>query len=206
MRVAIYGSCITRDAVDLWPADWELVHYASRHPLGSLLAPSRATEEDALAAPAGWRRLQHLNDIDSTALPKMMDSVPELIIWDLVNERHGVHVRPDGGRALGEGIKFTAHAYKAMWLEGLAAFDTMRGEVPVILNAIDWDLSDPRSHTFAAWQNWAVQRAASMGIPAVRTQGTRHDPAHKWGHGPFHLRQQDYSRSVDALTRKVRAL
>lgn len=204
MRVAIYGSCITRDAVEHWPEHWELVDYRARHPLGSLPAPSVLTREDLAAAPAGWRRLQHTGDIASTSLTDMMTTAPDLIIWDLVSERHGVHIRPDGGRALGGDIAYQSSEYAHMWIEGLAEFDRLRAGVPVVLNAIDWDLADPRSHTFATWQNWAANQAREFGIAVARTLSTRADAAQKWGPAPFHLRQQDYVRSVQAIEREVR--
>lgn len=203
MRVAILGSCVSRDAVDHWPDEWELCSYHARHPLASLPAPSKITDSDVAAQPKGWRRLQHIDDIASLTVRHMLESGPDLIVWDLADERMGIHVRRDGGRAAGEGVKYHSYAYKQLWSEGLGhMLRAVRG-VPVVLNAMEWDESFAKAVTFNKWQRWAARRAEWFGVPVAWTRDTKADAGNRWGSAPFHFRDGDYARSVESVREQV---
>lgn len=89
-RVAIIGSCITRD---LWPIRGDAIEallYVSRTSLPSLFA--RAAPEFAPKAPApnGLTRYQHgavLSDVQKTALAALIAHRPTHIIVDFIDER-----------------------------------------------------------------------------------------------------------------------
>lgn len=196
MSVSILGSCVTRDTAEYWPPGWNLLSYHARHPLGSFPYPSELTDADVHAQPKGWRRVQHVNDITSATVDVLVQQEPDLILWDLADERLGVHQRPDGGWAAGEGVPYWTEQYKSMWADGVALFMEAADGIPVVLNAAEWDRSSRKSTTFHQWQAWAVQVASSYGVAVAVTDGTRSGPEHRWGDAPFHMRPFDYRRMV----------
>lgn len=89
-RIAIIGSCITRD---LWPirgGGIEALCYISRTSLPSLFsAPVMGFAPDA-AAPAGLTRYQHeavLADLQKRALAMLVAHRPTHVIFDFIDER-----------------------------------------------------------------------------------------------------------------------
>ncbi|HEY3695521.1 DUF6270 domain-containing protein [Phenylobacterium sp.] len=89
-RVAVVGSCITRD---LWPVPGERVEgllYISRTSLPSLFAPPVAGFEPAPAPPNGLGRHQHeavVSDLAKRALAALVAHRPTHIIFDFIDER-----------------------------------------------------------------------------------------------------------------------
>jgi hypothetical protein len=89
-RVAIIGSCITRD---LWPvrgdsSDGPL--YVSRTSLASLMAPPVAGFESSAQPPAELARHQHravVADLQKTALRELLAYRPTHLIFDFIDER-----------------------------------------------------------------------------------------------------------------------
>lgn len=201
MKVAILGSCVTRDTVQYWPESWSLAGYYARHPLGSLPHPSKVTGADIPVQPKGWRRLQHLRDIESSTVTHMLDQKPDLIVWDLADERLGVHQRRDGGFAAGEGVKYASDEYWRMWIDGARWFLTMAQPIPVILNAVDWDDTYPQAQTFNLWQRRVMATLYDAPIRTVHTTGTRADGSSGWGDAPFHLTQHDRSRAATEIAK-----
>lgn len=89
-RVAIIGSCITRD---LWPVRSEAADgllFVSRTSLPSLLAPPVERFRPAAKAPAELGPHQHravLEDLRKTALARLVAFRPTHLIFDFVDER-----------------------------------------------------------------------------------------------------------------------
>jgi hypothetical protein len=89
-RIAIVGSCITRD---LWPVRGEAladVLYISRTSLPSLFSPAVRGFRPAAKAPGGLRQHQHralLADIEKTALARLVAFRPTHLIFDFIDER-----------------------------------------------------------------------------------------------------------------------
>ncbi|ACG76901.1 hypothetical protein PHZ_c0487 [Phenylobacterium zucineum HLK1] len=89
-RVAIVGSCITRD---LWPirgGGAETLAYVSRTSLPGLVSPPVAGFRPAREPPAPLRLHQHnalLADLRKTALERLMAFRPTHLIFDLIDER-----------------------------------------------------------------------------------------------------------------------
>jgi hypothetical protein len=138
-RVAIIGSCITRD---LWPArdrnPPELL-YISRTSLATLASPPVATPT-LDAAPPGLTAFEHravVWDLHKRALPALIDYRPTHVIFDFIDERYdllavgdaranhtwelqtsGYLIQPplDGART----IPRTSDEYEALWREGVA--------------------------------------------------------------------------------------
>lgn len=89
-RVAIIGSCITRD---LWPIlglEVSNLLYVSRTSLASLFAAPIGPVETGEAPPAALRPGQHralVADLTKTALAALVDHRPSHIIFDFIDER-----------------------------------------------------------------------------------------------------------------------
>jgi hypothetical protein len=89
-RVAIIGSCITRD---LWPVRGDVpdrLLYVSRTSFPSLLAPPLNGVRVAANPPGGLGRHQHralIADLEKTALARLVAFVPTHLIFDFIDER-----------------------------------------------------------------------------------------------------------------------
>jgi len=105
-RIAIVGSCITRD---LWPLAGEAPEnllYISRTSLPSLFSPPVEGLRLRAAPPAGLRPGQHralVADLTKTALPALVAHRPTHIVFDFIDERFDL-LRADRG--------FVAHSWE----------------------------------------------------------------------------------------------
>ena len=90
LKIAIVGSCITRD---LWPirgGGFENLLYICRTSLPSLLASPVEGFKPARALPGGLRRHEHnalTADLQKTAISRLMAFQPTHIIFDFIDER-----------------------------------------------------------------------------------------------------------------------
>ncbi|MGY5765420.1 DUF6270 domain-containing protein [Brachybacterium sp. DNPG3] len=99
LRVAVYGSCVARDAVDLAGRDRLVVtDYIARQSLIS--ADTDASERFPAGAQIAHRFQQRMMESDFAGdLTERLSAVAyrtDLLLWDLTDERHGVHVFDDG--------------------------------------------------------------------------------------------------------------
>lgn len=98
-KVAVIGSCITRD---LWPilgADVSGLLYISRTSLPSLLSTSVGSVAIAASPPAPLRPAQHaavVADLTKTALGALVEHCPTHIIFDFIDERFDLLTAGDG--------------------------------------------------------------------------------------------------------------
>ncbi|MGO2311177.1 MAG: DUF6270 domain-containing protein [Brachybacterium tyrofermentans] len=99
MRVAIYGSCVARDTVDLaGGSHLSVADYVARQSLISAGqdASSRFPEDPQVSSRFQRRMMEadFAGDLEQR-LEKIAPTV-DLMLWDLTDERHGVHVFDDG--------------------------------------------------------------------------------------------------------------
>jgi hypothetical protein len=98
-KVAVIGSCITRD---LWPilgADVSGLLYISRTSLPSLFSAPVGPVAVAASPPAPLRPAQHaavVSDLAKTALNALMEHRPTHIIFDFIDERFDLLTAGDG--------------------------------------------------------------------------------------------------------------
>ncbi|WP_157090170.1 DUF6270 domain-containing protein [Janibacter melonis] len=94
----LVGSCVSRDLLSSMPDPVSLVGYHARQSLISAFAPGRAVppEVDRLDSPFQRRMLtaDHLSDLPVRV--REAASSADLLVWDVVDERLGVFVHPDG--------------------------------------------------------------------------------------------------------------
>ena len=109
-RVTIYGSCVARDSVDLAGAGRLVVtDYIARQSLISAGQDvSDLFPEDAQVAHRFQRRMMEA-DFAGDLEQRLAADAPktDLLLWDLADERHGVHVFDDG-RVVTRSIDLTA--------------------------------------------------------------------------------------------------
>ena len=99
VTVGIFGSCVSRDTFEvLDPKKYALAMYVARHSVVSTGTDARSHLPDQLNAPHAFQ-LKQLEMDARGALWNRIDSVVErldLLLWDLVDERHGYVRFPDG--------------------------------------------------------------------------------------------------------------
>ena len=151
-RVAIVGSCITRD---LWPilgeAPQDLL-YISRTSLVSLFSPPVAGVEIAAEPPSGLRPSQHAAvaaDLKKSALSRLVAHQPTHIIFDFIDERYDLLV---AGKA------WAAHTWE-LETSGYRAQEGLRDArtVPRLSDACDW-----------AWADAAAEMASFLASTPLR--------------------------------------
>lgn len=101
LRVFIYGSCVTRDAVEHWdPEQVEMAGYIARQSLVSAMSPAGDAEEFRLSRiESSFQRRMLRGDVESSLLPTLIEQADQydVILWDLTDERNGVQELPGGG-------------------------------------------------------------------------------------------------------------
>lgn len=102
VHVTVYGSCVARDAVDLAGGDrFPVDDYIARQSLISMGHDAGAHfPQDAEISSAFQRRMMRADfagDLEHR-LVAVKDST-DVLLWDLADERHGVHVFDDGSVA-----------------------------------------------------------------------------------------------------------
>lgn len=89
-RVAIFGSCVTRDLFEPAIPEVELVLYGSRSSLISVCAPPVAIEEDAVRLESRFQRRCVMEDFRKTFLTRLEEAAPDWLVIDLIDERFNV--------------------------------------------------------------------------------------------------------------------
>lgn len=153
MRVAVLGSCVTRDAFRIHPPfGLELCAYVSRTSFGSLFAGTPPELIDAVRRPAqNWEEMMVQADICKTGLTSLLDSKPDLIVIDFIDERNPLLVRAGhavswsagltrfGYRAALAGryrkIGITSEEFQLRWLEGVQRFNSLT-RCQLVLNRV----------------------------------------------------------------------
>jgi len=100
LRVLIVGSCVSRDTfVFLDPARFELVGYVARQSLASGFGPATTPKVPTAELTSRFQRRMIEGDAASDLPQRVEAAAPgiDLVLWDIVDERLGVHLHPDGG-------------------------------------------------------------------------------------------------------------
>lgn len=162
-RIAIIGSCITRD---LWPILGETPRnllYVSRTSLASLFAPAPAGVTTADQPPNGLRPQPHaalVADLRKTALAALVAHRPTHIVFDFIDDRFDL-LSAGGGLAAhtweldvsgyldqpafadGHRIARTTPACERLWVQGAAEMTAFLSATPlreakIVLHEAQW--------------------------------------------------------------------
>lgn len=89
-RVAIFGSCVTRDLFDPAIPGVELVLYGSRSSLISVVSDPVPISEDVVALESRFQRRCVVEDFRKTFFARLEEEAPDRLIVDLIDERFDV--------------------------------------------------------------------------------------------------------------------
>jgi hypothetical protein len=89
-RVAIFGSCVTRDLFEPAIPHVELVLYGSRSSLISACAAPVQIEEDDVRLDSPFQRRCVVEDFRKTFLDRLEEAAPDRLVIDLIDERFDV--------------------------------------------------------------------------------------------------------------------
>ena len=183
-RVFIYGSCVTRDAVS-WFSDYgfEMVGYIARQSLISAFRKANTSEYEFSKINSTFQRRMAIGDVGGNLRFAVQQSKPDVVVWDICDERLGVRKARNGGMIthtrdyVAEGIhpgpfgpvmQFGTDEHYALWeralSELLTAVDRYGLAGKLYLNATPWAVEDEygRAHKGQA------QAAANFNQAAVR--------------------------------------
>lgn len=93
-RIYVYGSCVARDTVTALPPEaYSLVGYIARHSLLAAGSDASAKLPNNLGLSSSFQERMVRLDWAGGALKQMIDNAHniDLLLWDLIDERHGVH-------------------------------------------------------------------------------------------------------------------
>lgn len=164
-RAFIYGSCVTRDGVDLWSEyGLEMAGYVARQSLISAMAPARTSEFRTDSIPSAFQKRMADGDIRGNVLAKLVTDASsyDAILWDITDERLGVYRVPSGGfvsrvvdytagiyrgsEPLGAPVRIGSDAHRSLWLHALDTFAQRLEDAGVkqrlVLNALPWATLD----------------------------------------------------------------
>jgi hypothetical protein len=92
-RIAIFGSCVTRDALNLQTPHLQLVSYHARISPVSVVSPPLPLSAEELHMIGGFKRRMLLADFNKTVFEDLRTARPEIIVFDFAESfdllRHG---------------------------------------------------------------------------------------------------------------------
>ena len=120
-RLAIYGSCVSRDAVPyLDSEDWTLTAYHARQSAAVLALPYQRPDLDLRGMPSAFRRRVVTGDLTRSAVWALPHLPADVLLWDLTDERLGV-ARLPGGHLVTRSVEVTDLGLPAVadaeWIE-----------------------------------------------------------------------------------------
>ena len=97
MKIAIFGSCVSRDSVEFMP-EAEVVTYVARHSVTSLESPHGAEGMDLSELTSAFQERMVTNDLHGSGLERIVHTASDLdvVLLDLVDERRGFWQFSDG--------------------------------------------------------------------------------------------------------------
>ncbi|HJB09617.1 MAG TPA: hypothetical protein H9786_03640 [Candidatus Brachybacterium merdavium] len=99
VRVTVYGSCVARDTMDLAGSErFEVVCYIARQSLLSADHDASAMFPADVRIDSHFQRRMMTGDFAGDLDERLVGAAGEtdVLLWDLADERHGVHVFDDG--------------------------------------------------------------------------------------------------------------
>ena len=97
MKIAIFGSCVSRDTAEFMP-DAEVVTYVARHSVTSLETPHGTDNVDRSDLTSAFQKRMVTSDLNGTGITRIVKNAKDLdvVLIDLVDERRGFWKFPDG--------------------------------------------------------------------------------------------------------------
>lgn len=97
MNIAIFGSCVSRDTCEFIPGG-EVIAYVARHSVTSLQAPHGTAGIDISGLNSPFQKRMVMTDLCGSGVEVVVERAKELdlVLLDLVDERRGYWLFPDG--------------------------------------------------------------------------------------------------------------
>ena len=97
MKIAIFGSCVSRDTAEFIP-DAEVVAYVARHSVTSLVAPHGTDGVDISGLNSTFQKRMVTSDLNGNGIARIVKNAKDLdlVLIDLVDERRGYWLFTDG--------------------------------------------------------------------------------------------------------------
>lgn len=97
MKIAIFGSCVSRDTAEFMPGT-EVVTYVARHSVTSLESPHGTGGIDLNDLTSAFQKRMVTSDLKGTGIVRILKNANDLdvVLLDLVDERRGFWKFPDG--------------------------------------------------------------------------------------------------------------
>ena len=97
MKIAIFGSCVSRDTAEFMP-EAEVLAYVARHSVTSLESPHGTAGIDLSDLNSAFQKRMVTNDLHGSGLERIVNNASDLdvVLLDLVDERRGFWQFPDG--------------------------------------------------------------------------------------------------------------
>ncbi|MBU8578234.1 DUF6270 domain-containing protein [Brevibacterium luteolum] len=181
LQVAVFGSCVSRDTCEYLPSA-EVVSYVARQSAIVHLNPAGARRWSDEAFDSAFQAKMFNGDMEADAVARLLAVEPDVLLIDLIDERRGVWVFPDGTyltnsveafrtgvdawapREGGRLIPFGSDEHFRLWSAGfVSVMRRLRAEssTSMIFIDLDWaELIDDvvSSHGVVAFGGRAVRR------------------------------------------------
>lgn len=97
MKIAIFGSCVSRDTAEFIP-DSDVVTYVARHSVTSLETPHGTKGTDLSELTSAFQERMVTSDLKGNGVARIAKNAGalDLVLVDLVDERRGYWLFPDG--------------------------------------------------------------------------------------------------------------
>lgn len=229
--IFIYGSCTTRDSVPYWaPHGLRLDGYLARQSLVSAYQPVSPRHIDTTGISSSFQRRMMKRDAKGTAVLEIREALSRgnWIVWDLTDERGGVHSLASGGMLtkvahrnvnnsctanILSSMALESEEFCELWISSAKrlAIDLGDDRRRVIINCTHWSeryedgelgpASSPSATVFNAQQRWMVDALRDLGFQVSVTpiESTFAARSHQWGPAAFHYAEETYR----AMTRSI---
>ena len=97
MKIAIFGSCVSRDTAEFMP-EAEVVAYVARHSVTSLESPHGTAGIELSDLNSAFQKRMVTSDLKGSGIERIVKNTDDLdvVLLDLVDERRGFWKFPDG--------------------------------------------------------------------------------------------------------------
>lgn len=229
MKVSVYGSCVSRDAIALAAPQVDVVSYVARQSLIS--AMSEPSAPVALPRSSSFQRRLVESDFASGAIGTTLAPHPNRILLDLVDERLGVLDFGDGryvtnSQELRESgaveqlpkhsrIEFGSDRHFDLWADAatraVALIRSAGALQSVLLVEATFASEDQCGRPAPKWMGKSADvwnevyaryydHVRSLGIRTHRVaDGARCDSGHRWGPAAYHYVADVYAEIVSSM-------